>query len=245
MQKCKSEIKKFLGYGASGTAYLVVWEDKEVVMKVTGIHPQSISVLHDELLITQKIGKLSKSCHNFLPYHGSIVISDLPAKMMRNSECVNHLAIFMGYGGTVLADWRTSDYRRCITIMAQLVLAMRIANDKMKFVHGDIYMMNILIAPTTKRWIEYNIDGKTITIQTFGIIPQLIDFSKSWCGADPERHDISRLHTVAKRVGHSLNGSKRDKKKVRQAVKMVGAAKNWKNLCLDRQLFKQVIVHEH
>ncbi|CCD69293.1 uncharacterized protein CELE_F12A10.6 [Caenorhabditis elegans] len=43
--------------------------------------------------------------------------------------------------------------------------------------------------------------------------------------ADPERHDISKLHTVAKRIGHNLNGSKRDKEKVRQAVEMVGAAK--------------------
>jgi len=45
--------------------------------------------------------------------------------------------------------------------------------------HGDLNSGNILVDKTNEKTLEYKIEDETISIETFGVMPKLIDFGKS------------------------------------------------------------------
>lgn len=97
---------------------------------------------------------------------------------------------------------------------------MAIAESKFEFEHRDLHWGNILIAPTTKKFLKFSLNGKTISIPSNGVKATIIDYTlsrilyKNCClyqnlSADPEifeaigdyQYDIYRLmklHTNGK-----------------------------------------------
>lgn len=61
----------------------------------------------------------------------------------------------------------------------QIALTLAVAEKKFEFEHRDLHWGNILIAPTTEKFVEFRFDGKVIKLLTHGVKATIIDYSLS------------------------------------------------------------------
>lgn len=64
-------------------------------------------------------------------------------------------------------------------LQLQTALTLAVAEQKFEFEHRDLHWGNILIAPTTEKFVEYRINGKIIKFLTHGVKVTIIDYSLS------------------------------------------------------------------
>jgi len=71
------------------------------------------------------------------------------------------------------------DTNKINTLCTQIFLIFAILQDKLKFMHKDLHLNNILIKYYPHENIHYTLQNKTYTIKSYNIIPVLIDLSTS------------------------------------------------------------------
>lgn len=94
----------------------------------------------------------------------------------------------------------------------QAALSLAVAESKFEFEHRDLHWGNVLVLPTTEKFLTFSLNGKTIQIPSHGVKATIIDYTlsrilyKNCClyqdlSADPElfeatgdyQYDIYRL----------------------------------------------------
>lgn len=63
--------------------------------------------------------------------------------------------------------------------LPQTALSLAVAERRFEFEHRDLHWGNILIAPTTEKFVEYRVDGKVVKLLTHGVKATIIDYSLS------------------------------------------------------------------
>jgi serine/threonine protein kinase len=62
--------------------------------------------------------------------------------------------------------------------------------------HGDINSGNILIDSTNERTLDYYIEGEKYNIESYGIIPKIIDFGRSYFYKEDENMSNHKMYKV-------------------------------------------------
>lgn len=70
-----------------------------------------------------------------------------------------------------------------LSVIRQIACLLQIAQDELKFEHGDLFSRNILLRPGDGS-ITYKVRGKEYTIETHGVIAVIIDFGESTIGSN-------------------------------------------------------------
>jgi Methyltransferase domain. len=73
-----------------------------------------------------------------------------------------------------------TDYRRLVSYIIQILMALQVAQDKFSFTHNDLHLGNIILRPSLKgaEDVRYELDGITYQIKT-DVIPTFIDYGHS------------------------------------------------------------------
>ena len=66
------------------------------------------------------------------------------------------------------------------TIIKQLMLIILVAQEKLKFTHYDLHPGNVIVKKTSTKQMNYVVNGKTYTVNTYGYLPVIIDFGLSY-----------------------------------------------------------------
>ncbi|PAV60744.1 hypothetical protein WR25_25414 [Diploscapter pachys] len=81
--------------------------------------------------------------------------------------------------GTELEDMKLESASQFTSIMAQLSLALIIAETELEFEHRDMHISNVLVSPTSEEYIEYKLDFHKYRVKTNGLRVKIIDYSLS------------------------------------------------------------------
>ena len=67
-----------------------------------------------------------------------------------------------------------------LPLVKQVMLAVLVAQEKLKFAHYDLHPANVIVTETRLKHVEYTVRGKKYTISTGGYLAVIIDFGLSY-----------------------------------------------------------------
>lgn len=66
-----------------------------------------------------------------------------------------------------------------MSVLKQVTLGLAVAEAAYQFEHRDLHISNVLVKRTTKDIMEYRIDGRRYSVQTYGVRAYIIDLTFS------------------------------------------------------------------
>ena len=88
-----------------------------------------------------------------------------------------YLVLELEYGGIDLYSIKTLSPQNIVSIYAQLGLALQVAELELEFEHRDLHEGNVIVLPTTDKYIEFMIAGRILQVPSYGLKATIIDFS--------------------------------------------------------------------
>ena len=145
--------------------------------------------LHSEIRILEKINGYKNTarliCHfsckdNKKNYFSKIIKPMKPIRFCANGSQSLHYFVFeyIANGDISTFFTKTSDTNLIKSFALQLTAVIIELASVYKISHGDINSGNIMIDTTEEKTIDYCIEKDTVTIETHGIIPKMIDYGK-------------------------------------------------------------------
>ena len=98
--------------------------------------------------------------------------------------------------GLTLSEWikKEFDFYTYLNIMKMVILSIKVAQERIGFVHWDLYPWNIIIKKLDRQeTIYYNVSPEQVYKVTTNIIPVIIDFGKSHVVSDGMHHGFIHM----------------------------------------------------
>ncbi|XP_077544042.1 serine/threonine-protein kinase haspin-like isoform X2 [Haemaphysalis longicornis] len=108
------------------------------------------------------------------------------------------LLVEYAVGGVRLSDVMIESVDQVHSIVAQVILAVAIAEEAMQFEHRDLQMDNVLVKMTSNETAVFIYNKKRIVLHTRGVVACVIDFNLSRATIDgrPIYYDPSKHFTT-------------------------------------------------
>ncbi|PSS21628.1 Serine/threonine-protein kinase [Actinidia chinensis var. chinensis] len=106
--------------------------------------------------------------------HGSE--NDHP-KEFPQKQC--YVVFVQEYGGQDLESFVLLNFNEARSLLAQVTVALAVAESAYEFEHRDLHWGNILLSRKDSATVQFSIEGRQIFIRTFGLWVSIIDFTLS------------------------------------------------------------------
>jgi serine/threonine protein kinase len=146
--------------------------------------------LHSEIRILEKINGYKNTalliCHfsckdNKKNYFSKIIKPMKPIQFCANGSQSLHYFVFeyIANGDISTFFTKTSDTNLIKSFALQLTAVIIELAVVYRIYHGDINSGNIMVDTTEEKTLDYCIETETVTIETYGIMPKMIDYGRS------------------------------------------------------------------
>ena len=178
----------------------IIMNKKTVVVKIS----TNSKLLNQDFEASKQLTKLK--CPNFAKYLGLFSCKDniknyskkypLPEHYCKKEGDINYFLFMPYYKLGSLVQYEPENIEQIITIINQIICATYLAFQKLNFSHNDLHLGNILVKPTTKHIISYNLNEGNKNINTYGIEIVIFDFDRSKFNNDRFEFYLSQIITI-------------------------------------------------
>jgi serine/threonine-protein kinase haspin len=82
-------------------------------------------------------------------------------------------------GGLDLERHIFASFQECQSVVAQVSLALAVAEISLHFEHRDLHIGNVLVKQTDEEWVEFVLDSSPLRVRSHGVHVHIIDFTNS------------------------------------------------------------------
>ena len=172
-----------------------------LVLKTTLDPYKSREHIHEAFVGTKAINSLLKHIPNFTYTFG-----------LYKNEKKNGVSVINEFiGGQTMFEYLRSPvftFDGFLSILAQVCLAIQVAQNKCGFVHYDLVPWNIILQPSKGSVVDYVLGYNNVIRVKTDLIPVIIDYGKSHVIVDQKHHgfiDMFRVSTVQDILSLLLN----------------------------------------
>ncbi|XP_064115171.1 serine/threonine-protein kinase haspin-like [Macrobrachium nipponense] len=90
-----------------------------------------------------------------------------------------HIVLEFSHGGRDLEGFVFNNAGQAHAIFLQIAYTLAVAEQQLEFEHRDLHWGNVLIATTTKNYVEFKLNEGTYCLDTKGVVATVIDFTLS------------------------------------------------------------------
>ncbi|XP_066953378.1 uncharacterized protein [Macrobrachium rosenbergii] len=90
-----------------------------------------------------------------------------------------HIVLEFTHGGRDLEGFVFNNAGQAHAIFLQIAYTLAVAEQELEFEHRDLHWGNVLIATTTKNYVEFKLNEGTYCLETKGVVATVIDFTLS------------------------------------------------------------------
>lgn len=174
------------GIRASGDVLLesdLIIKKKRVVVKIS----TNEKLLTKDFEASKKLSSINSP--NYAKYLGLFSCKDdiknytkskpLPEEFCKLEGNINYFLFMPYYKLGSLISYEPNNLDEIISIINQFICASLYVFEKLGFLHNDFHIGNILIKPTNKEIIKYNLNNCIKEIKTFGLEITIFDFDRA------------------------------------------------------------------
>jgi len=181
------------------------------VKKINGDFMKSASAILPEVVISHQLSLLTKE--SFVNTNGfanvvqmSVVKGKYPKQLIKawkdykaeNKSALNespleysnddqhYMAIALENGGTDLESFKVKNENEALSILIQVILSLRVAEEKLEFEHRDLHIGNVLVRRLDEDSIvkfKISEDDEKL-VNSYGVVSTIIDFTNSRISID-------------------------------------------------------------